>query len=318
MTEQIFFLGAGASREAGIPTQKELWEKIQDKYYHSGDQTIKEILDFAAYLNFAEPKDKVQINTAELLTLMDLTLEQNSAMGRYGEKDLRQIREALVAVICDILEGAVKKERYGVLADFCHQLTHKDSIISLNYDTVMDHVILDCQGAVDYGFPFELMDGGGCFSPKQDWKPILLKPHGSLNWLYCPRCNHLYLLVSSMEKDTALGMKCRRDQHPLSRVIVTPSYHKRFLVPQLHDVWRRCFEAINRAQVIYFIGYSFPPGDVHIIHLIKRAVLAGGQCPEIYVISPDSDGAVFKSCENIFSSFHYYQASFHDYFYGRM
>jgi NAD-dependent SIR2 family protein deacetylase len=318
VTEKIFFLGAGASREAGIPTQKELWEEIQKNYFKTGALELKKILDFAAYLNFAKPNSNVQTNTAELLTLIDLTLEQNSALGKYAEKDLRRIKEILLAAICDVLEGAVKKERYGVLADFCQQLTSEDCIISLNYDTVVDHILFDCWGAVDYGFSIEFMDEKAIFTPKEAWQPLLLKPHGSLNWLYCARCNQLYLLLDSSAPKSPCGLKCRRDRHPLSRVMVTPSYHKRFRVPQLHDVWRQCFARINRAQVIYFIGYSFPPGDVHIIHLIKRAVLASGHRPEIYVISPDTCGTVLKNCENIFSTFYYYRTSFHDYFYGKM
>ncbi|MGI6629384.1 MAG: hypothetical protein ACOX4H_02445 [Bacillota bacterium] len=69
--------------------------------------------------------------------------------------------------------------------------------------------------------------------------------------------------------------------------------------------------------MIYFIGYSFPPGDVHIIHLIKRAVLAGRKIPEINVVSPDSRGMMFQRCQSIFSKFNFYRTSFHDFFYKR-
>lgn len=315
MTQTIFFLGAGASREAGIPAQREIWEGIQERFTRTGDSRVKEILDFASYINFSEPGTPVQVDTAELLTLMDLALEQNVSLGKYRGEDLRRIRDNLVHGMCAILESAVKRESYGVLAEFCRTLTAEDSIISLNYDTVMDHILMDCIGRIDYGFPFSHVFGP---CPEQERSQLLLKPHGSLNWHYCSRCNHIYLFLDQNKGYCSCPAVCQEDQHPLREVVVTPSYHKKFLVPQLHDVWMGCFEKIKSADVIHFVGYSFPPGDVHIIHLIKRAILAGTKRPEINVISPDSQGTVFDRCESIFSRFNYYKTSFRDYFYDRI
>lgn len=317
MTQKIYFLGAGASREAGIPTQKELWEQIEERFAQTGDYQVKQVLDFAAYINFAEPNTKVNINTAELLTIIDLALEQNVSLGKYEGDVLRRIRDVLVHVMCAILESAVHKERYGVLAEFCQTLTYEDSIISLNYDTVIDHILMDCMSVIDYGFPFDHVFGEESLG-KEERRQLLLKPHGSLNWRYCSRCNHIYLLLDKREEDYSRKMTCLADEHPLREVIVTPTYHKRFLVPQLHDVWMLCFDKIKQAEVINFVGYSFPPGDVHIIHLIKRAILAGMKSPEINLISPDSYGTVFQRCENIFSKFNYFKTSFRDYFYDRI
>ncbi len=72
MVQKIFFFGAGASREAGVPTQKEIWEQIEKRWERTGDPKIREILDFATYLNFGRSGTKVSINTAELLTIIDL------------------------------------------------------------------------------------------------------------------------------------------------------------------------------------------------------------------------------------------------------
>ncbi|MEL7565967.1 MAG: hypothetical protein AAGU27_13910 [Dehalobacterium sp.] len=316
MTKRIYFLGAGASREAGIPTQNELWEQMQEKFKQTGDSQGKQVLDFAAYLNFAEPNTKVNINTAEFLTIIDLALEQNVSLGKYEGDVLRRIKDVLVDAMCEILESAVLKECYGVLAEFCPTLTSEDTIISLNYDTVIDHILRDCMGEIDYGFSFNHVFGEEPIYI-QPRRQLLLKPHGSLNWRYCSRCNHIYLLLD-VKKDYSCKMTCPEDEHYLREVIVTPTYHKKFLVPQLHDVWMLCFDKIKQAEAINFIGYSFPPGDVHIIHLIKRAVLAGKQRPEINVISSDSYGMVFHRCENIFSKFNYYKTSFRDYFYDRI
>lgn len=316
MKQKIYFLGAGASREAGIPTQKELWEQIQERFSQTGDIGIKSVLDFASYLNFAEPHSRVNINTAELLTLIDLSLEQNVSLGRYEGEDLRKIKDVLVKVICDILERAVKKEHDGVLTEFCRKLTPQETIISLNYDTVIDLILIDCIGEIDYGFTFDHIFGKPV-SRGTGKKQLLLKPHGSLNWRYCSRCNRISLSFDRTLDKCSFATHCPSDGHPLREVIVSPTYHKKFSVPQLHNVWMLSFDKIKEADVIYFIGYSFPPGDVHIIHLIKRAVLAGRKIPEINVVSPDSRGMMFQRCQSIFSKFNFYRTSFHDFFYKR-
>ncbi|MGI6684414.1 MAG: hypothetical protein ACOX47_02745 [Bacillota bacterium] len=314
---KVFFLGAGASREAGIPTQEELWEQIQERFIQTGDLSIKKVLDFAAYLNFAKFNTKLHINTAELLTLIDIALEQNVSLGRYRGDDLRKIRDILVSVMCEILEMAVYEGYNGVLTEFCERLTGEDSVISLNYDTVIDHILMGCKGEIDYGFSFDY-----CFGETQlregGERQLLLKPHGSLNWRYCSRCNHIYLLPDKRSRNSSHNITCPSDEHPLGEVIVTPTYHKKFLVPQLHNVWMLSFEKIKEADVINFVGYSFPPGDMHIIHLIKRAVLAGKKIPEINVISPDIHGMVFQRCKNIFFEFNFYKTAFRDYFYDKI
>src|SRR5690606_8883546 len=139
-------------------------------------------------------------------------------------------------------------------------------------------------GAVSYGFPLTPLSG-------EEIKPgghLLLKPHGSLNWLYCSRCNNVFLSSPPVTENYFPDrLKCLHDGDDLERVLVTPSYEKKFLVPQLHDVWHRCFCKLKEASRIFFIGYSFPPGDIHLIYLIKRAILAGGKSPEINIVARD-------------------------------
>ncbi|MDD2498882.1 MAG: hypothetical protein PHY90_12265, partial [Desulfitobacteriaceae bacterium] len=77
MAETVYFLGAGASQEAGIPTQKELWDRVLARWEETRDENTKQVLDFAVYLNFGKSIRSVQVDFAEFLTLIDLALEQN-------------------------------------------------------------------------------------------------------------------------------------------------------------------------------------------------------------------------------------------------
>jgi hypothetical protein len=308
--ETVYFLGAGASQEAGIPTQKELWDRVLTRWEKTGDENIKEVLDFAVYLNFGESIRSVQVDFAEFLTLIDLALEQNVSLGKFDVGRLRKIRYDTIKSICQILENSVEHWKKEKLLSFCQRLAPSDPIISLNYDTMMDGLINETIGAVSYGFHLTPLS-------QEDTNPqgqLILKPHGSLNWHYCGRCNSVFL--SSLRTDGGNfsdRLKCLNDGNFLEQVLVTPSYEKKFLVPQLHEVWYQCFCRLKEATRIFFIGYSFPPGDIHLIYLIKRAVLAGGKKPEINIVARDSYGTVHCRCRHIFAKFNYFNMSFSDF-----
>lgn len=314
MAETLYFLGAGASREAGVPTQKELWDQVVARWKKTGDKDIKALLDFAAYLHLGETIEACRVDLAQLLTLMDLALEQNTALGRYDTGDLRQLRNLIVDVLCDILADSVKREKGSALIGFCQALASGDTVISLNYDTAIDDLLAKYFGYVSYGFEFA-NQSYPMNVPKLLDEYLLLKPHGSLNWLYCNCCNGIYFNERNKIGGVFLPRPvCPADSHPLRRVIVSPTYRKQFLIPHLHTVWMKCFHYLKNAKTINFIGYSFPPGDIHVIYMIKRAILAGSKRPQINIISRDSQGKVLDRCERIFADFQYYNTSFSKFF----
>lgn len=312
MVNTIYFLGAGVSKETGAPTQKELWEEAIALWKRINDQKIKEVLDFGLYVNFGRDIDDIKVDFGELLTLIDLALEQDATLGAYNGNKLRQLRSNVVYTICKSLEHSIKPVKNDALDRFVKLLTPNDTIISLNYDTVIDNMIFDNFGKVSYGFVFSSI-----FS--EDWEQegspgqLLLKPHGSLNWFYCKRCNNIYMAPKKYVQCSQKELLCLTDDYPLHEVIVSPSYHKRFLVPQLHDVWMQCFYQIKNADVINFMGYSFPPADIHITYLIKRAILARGKIPRINVVTRDSQGIVLERCNQTFADFNYFNTTFSDY-----
>lgn len=312
MSKTVYFLGAGVSKEAGAPTQKEMWEQVVHLWKTTGDEKIKAVLDFAGYLNLDISGSPVKVNIAEVLTLVDMALEQDVSLGCYDPEFLRKIRHYFVYAICQVLKNSACLVKGKVFAAFCHALDPGDIVISLNYDTIIDGILMDCPRQVSYGFYLE--DFFGHMMGVSREGQLLLKPHGSLNWLFCRCCNGMYLASKEDEVLAEPGFFCPKDRHRLNEVIVTPTYQKKFLVPQLHQVWGQCFQELKKADAITFLGYSFPPGDVHIIYLIKRAILAGGKNPEIKVVVPDSQGLVLARCESIFSRCRFFNTSFGRYF----
>ncbi len=69
--------------------------------------------------------------------------------------------------------------------------------VSTNYDILIDNALVDeykYDIDLDYGVEFRNFERADDWTrPRRNKSVLLCKPHGSLNWLFCPTCNELEL-----------------------------------------------------------------------------------------------------------------------------
>lgn len=165
-----------------------------------------------------------------------------------------------------------------------------DTIISFNYDCVMDHALrAERAGAwearIGYGFSAATtISGAGYWSPAD---PLsipsqtirLLKLHGSLNWRREPGRN------------PALHLKQRlHEQNGTPRFhIVPPEWNKSIRDdPILAPLWRSAFEAIQKAETIAVVGFSFAPTDLHAESLFRLG-LEEAKLKTVVIANPSAE-----------------------------
>jgi NAD-dependent SIR2 family protein deacetylase len=166
--------------------------------------------------------------------------------------------------------------------------------ISLNYDLLIDNAIEEL--SIQTG-QHALPDYGVKFTPEPHRDNILfprtnllLKLHGSLNWLYCPTCNNLSLFPGHKIAAELPGgpwrfhcQECREIRVP---IIIPPTFFKVMSNFYLQQIWKRAEEELKKANRIVFCGYSFPDADMHIKYLLKRAeVNRVGEAPEVFIVN---------------------------------
>jgi len=81
--------------------------------------------------------------------------------------------------------------------------------------------------------------------------------------------------------------------------IVPPTWAKgthQSIVP----IWKNAFKLLNDANHIRFIGYSLPVADSYIKYLLKAAVIASPHLKSLDVICLDSDGSTKSRYDNFF------------------
>ncbi len=90
----------------------------------------------------------------DILSQIDLAIEEGRPLtSRYPLHELRDLREDIVYTIYVALEASLAKgSSGGILDKLVARLTDEDSIISFNYDLLIDFSLFDASPYIDYGF----------------------------------------------------------------------------------------------------------------------------------------------------------------------
>src|SRR5262249_54816345 len=84
-------------------------------------------------------------------------------------------------------------------------------------------------------------------------------------------------------------------------ILIPPTWSKVFQDRRLQLAWTEARKAINAAQRIIFIGFSFPQTDHHIRFLLAAGLMRNIYLSNLIMVNPNSD-AIKESLGNIFSN----------------
>lgn len=125
----------------------------------------------------------------------------------------------------------------------------------------------------------------------------ILKMHGSLAWLECPKCGRIFTdYESEIAYEEFGGAKCpycelpdNEDAPALRSLIITPTFMKSLENLNVKNIWHNAFIDISEADHIVFIGYSFPDADFEMRCLLKKSVKDSADITVILTESNDPD-----------------------------
>lgn len=305
----VFIFGAGASKADGLPTQAELL-----KEYFLADFTDDYSTLLRGYFrDFFGIKDNDIRDPGtkwptfeEALAMVEIAMDKEQSFGAtYTTTQLHKIKEGLVISMgraiesCPTKPKTIHKRFIGKLFRMGHYREQEYAFVSFNYDILLDNALmelLDKKIYCDYGLTFAnaspdyISDAFPRWVPPGGKRVLILKPHGSLNWVQCPACDSLAILGDSKSQIFKTGVihtveSCPRDNAAMQFVIEPPSYFKKYKNYNLQTVWKRFHNVLAASTKIVFIGYSMPDADVMIKYAIKQACF--GRDRRIIVIDPD-------------------------------
>jgi len=296
--ETVYFLGAGATRAdfATAPLGADLLHAIlsTDPSSNAVRAFLESLFDASSVASDAKQEARPRLD--DVLTLIDTCLSGRTPLPTaLSLEELSHGKRLLVAAIGRILDATLKGSRGLVALRFAQVLRDDPQpVISTNYDIVLDNALVECE-SVNYGVavraavgrrgampevrPDELIyfvsDPGSSSLVRRGDVP-LLKLNGSLNWLYCPRCDELDITVmdkgalhilDSPKMGRCGNAGCTGRYEPL---LVGPSLEQRYENRILRDTWSRAEKALSAAEHLVVIGYSLPEADYLIRAMLAR------------------------------------------------
>ncbi len=299
---RVFVLGAGASKAAfdAAPLNNELLPGIFQLYRsHIGvrwsndyaSERVRVFLKFVCdfYLGGIDPLDANEPlpPLEDVLTQLDYGIaEQRPLSKEYSVEVLSKIREHLIYALYKLLKERLGPHSPGLMEEFIQKLDPEDVIVSLNYDLIVDNAQkrvwarqygYDSEPTLDYGIPVRTVYHLDGFTQREHSAvgQKLLKPHGSLNWLYCPLCQQIDVFEGEKavgrifrETDETECGQCRVRYDP---IIITPTFLKSYGNSFVAQIWRATEAALRDAQEIIFLGYSLPDADMMLRTMFSRA-----------------------------------------------
>jgi NAD-dependent SIR2 family protein deacetylase len=357
----VYILGAGFSMNAGAPGQaaliKEIY-KLKDSYQKSSQAKVKrwiEEFDRFAQETLYVSKNEIQNYTLEdIFTPMDRSISDNISFRQYSSKKLVELRDTcnrliILAVRSAIEHSGKKQESIEKFAKHLINLSKerlqdekadKVSVITTNWDIMLDNHVhnllssekkpkgLPFSGVVDYCcYISSLEKNDDSIKPglyaigKGRYNVKILKLHGSLNWMQCPRCQRLYVKYYKrfnggyiFDKrycrhcDMNFGVK-GEESHLLTTNLIMPTFLKNLNQIQNKLIWQNAGIELSEATKVIFLGYSLPQADFEFKQLLSRmirkdakieAVLVAKDNPDIY---EEEDSAKYQTAGYRYKNF---------------
>jgi len=268
-----------------------------------------------------------RIDIERLLSRLDSYMPYDFEQGVISE--LALLRTAVLKMFVDRLKLATQRDHIGgdllAVARYC--ISKRITCITFNYDDLVDEALwrvaeTDRVSAEPnwhpdggYGFycrssQFLVQDSAG--RSMDTTSMDLLKLHGSLNWRVRRGHPAPYSMDAIVHQEPWLRVEGKvaesrpealEDHLQPEPFIVPPTLAKTLLgeQPILRLVWEKAFKALQSAQKVIFVGYSFPATDFAADVLFTEA-LDGIDRDEIWIVNYASTEAEKREVRRAYRS----------------
>lgn len=178
----------------------------------------------------------------------------------------------------------------GLLDDPRQRRTRHDTVITFNYDLVLDHALYGI--GVEPNYHLDAFVPGPAYLVKRQPMLSVLKLHGSINWGVCPDCRALHGMQSRKPGQTLRWFpfpacaNCK--QQIYQPLLVPPTWNKHEHRDILQKVWKEAFEEMRAATRICVIGYSMPESDAYFKYLLTLALAENTHLSKLIVVDLSS------------------------------
>lgn len=161
-----------------------------------------------------------------------------------------------------------------------NQTFPQNTVITFNYDTVLEDSLTNWKVPVWYGFE----EGSVIYDDSSNYSRVktedalsVLKLHGSVNWAQPAGEDDMLRVYGSY--DYIVGTNRQS-------VLVPPTWRKTF-GGALSGVWNNAVKALTEATRVILVGFSIPPTDIHFRFLMAAGLQDNISLRNIYCYNPE-------------------------------
>jgi NAD-dependent SIR2 family protein deacetylase len=328
MSNIVFILGAGASKEAGAPIISDFIDKAEvlmdsgriPEYVHDF-RVVFDAIDKLKPVHFTA---KLRTNNIEdVYATFEMAKLVKKLPGYNKNEEIENILKAIKILLSITLEKTVgfqystpppnihPIEYYHLFAQnlFAYMkknvTDNKISIITFNYDLALDHALEYNLIDFDYGHTY----------PVSRDKIVYLKLHGSINWGRCSDCKKIYSVkfkeilnrqlfdIESSSQPPKLYPNivnrftnpplfiCQNCKKSITNgpIIVPPTWNKTRYHEEISEVWENAASVLSDADIIVISGYSLSEGDGFFRTLYALGAYDAPRIKLILVIDPNPE-----------------------------
>lgn len=297
----VFVLGAGATRGASFcghdgaaclpPVDADFYTQLQRIADPKHQDTVTHVVEDTVGV-FGNNFD-VTLETVFSTIETSIRMVRTAGAGSYYTLDeLQEMRTRLLQAVAAVLEESLTSPGGRGLKTCDHhdwlvaQLRPGDVVLSYNYDCLLDDSLRRHGGGkwnAFYGYGFaQAPDKHILWSPDEPAGPEsvrVYKLHGSL---------HFQVDADSGQRVSLKQRPYTKQHGALKFEIIPPESHKNFDSGVFAPMWANASAAINTADDLVLIGYSFPGTDLHSAALF-RASLRPQSLRRLTIVNPDQD-----------------------------
>ena len=356
----VFIMGAGASKDDNLPIQDEILTKILKQEFAFKNKEGSHIKEYKKVSNeiksllknvFTGNKATDNISLENIFNVLETAISKNENIGNIQIEKIKQYYDSLLkGIMFATLTDAKLKEHnifnkkskspYTMLGKKIYEgcKNQKEinlSFITFNYDICLDRVLLsmydeneDKSFDVDFGIDLGNYEQEKWFHRPRKRKISLLRPHGSINWVFCKSCGKVFSKISKQGKPLDLIGKKKCYNCGLSSVepyIIHPTNNRIYENKYIMQIWSKVEDLLQEADHWCFIGYSLPEADRFFSYILSKTYnlrkVKINNLPEISVVNPNRYVNKRKSILDKLNSYDYKNNFFNieeikDYFYS--
>jgi hypothetical protein len=282
----VLFLGAGFSAPFGLPTMNEFFRVAEDspRIDDAQKEFLRELRLEARHANAFLQSSPTNLEDILSLAVMG---DRVGLMGKDGVERAPTIKRILQRIYTTTVGSDQYWNQFDVFKSFLdfdlNTQDHELSIVTTNYDLNIESALITNNRSTFPGFQVKPVETGECRvkSSFYDQQGIpVFKLHGSVNWFPDAESPEFFRVegrvveVRSRDKFGTLPWPCAKN-YPSKEipVIIPPSFLKPEFPGPLRQIWSGAAKALHDAEVVGFIGYSFPPSDVEMKYFIARCLI---------------------------------------------